>query len=113
LSELFNQIASFYGGDSFLKASFTDLCFLISELGRSLVSGEPIEVKHFDGFMNRRKQFEQFSRLDTIACLARITAALETKLKDMPAKELEALDRMRQMVMQASELPKRLDDPNL
>ncbi|WP_415354629.1 hypothetical protein [Leptolyngbya sp. FACHB-1624] len=113
MSELFVSIGNFYGGDSMLKASFSDLAFLVSTIGRSLVSGEPIEVHHFDGFMNRRKTFEQSSRLDTIVCLGRLSALLETKLQDMPAKELEALDRMRQMVLQASELPKRLDNRDL
>ncbi|WNZ45202.1 hypothetical protein Q2T42_25785 [Leptolyngbya boryana CZ1] len=103
MSELFNQIADFYGGDSMLKARFTDLAFLASSLGRALVSGDALEVSHFDGYMNRRKSFEQVSRLDTIVCLARVTALLEAKLKELPTSELEALDRMRQMMLQASE----------
>ncbi|WP_415354646.1 hypothetical protein [Leptolyngbya sp. FACHB-1624] len=113
MSEILTKISSFFGGDAMPKASFSDLAFLVSTIGRSLVSGEPIEVSSFDGFMNRRKTFEQSSRLDTIVCLGRLSALLETKLQDMPAKELEALDRMRQMVLQASELPKRLDNRDL
>lgn len=112
MSKLFKAVSAFYGGDALLKASFTDLCFLASDLGRSLVSGDAVEVKSSDGYINRRKQIAQTSRLDTIICLARISAVLETKLKDLPAKELEALDRMRQMVS-GSELPKRLDHPEL
>jgi len=110
VSELFTKIANFYGGDSMLRASFTELGFLVSTLGRSLVAGDAIEVSSFDGYISKRRKFEQTSRLDTIVCLARITALLETKLKEMPAKELEALDRMQQMT---AELPKRLSDPDL
>lgn len=112
MSQLFSQIASFYGKDC-AKASFTDICFLTSDIGRSLVDGSAIEVKSFDGFVNRRKRIEQISRTDTIACLGRLAALLETKLKTLPPSELTALDRMQQMMTQASELPKRLNDPNL
>lgn len=112
MSELFNQIAKFYGGDSFLKASFTDICFLVSDIGRSLVSGDAIEVKSWNGYINRQKQITQISRIDTIVCLGKLASLLETKLKDLPPAELEALDRMQQMMAQA-EIPKRLDNPAL
>ncbi|BAU13762.1 hypothetical protein LEP3755_43030 [Leptolyngbya sp. NIES-3755] len=110
MSELFSQIANFYGGDSLLKATFSDCAFLVSDIGRSLVSGDAIEVKSFDGYINRRRTFEQVSRLDTIVCLSRLSAVLETKLKSLPEKELEVLDRMRQLSI---ELPKRLENRDL
>ncbi len=113
MSELFNSIANFYGGDSLLKANFTELCFLASDIGRSLVSGDAIEVKYSDAYMTIRKQFAQTSRLDTIVCLSKLAAVMETKLKSIPLKELETLDQMRQIISGASELPKRLDDSRL
>lgn len=112
MSELFKAVSAFYGGDSLLKGSFVDLSFLISDIGRSLISGDAIELKRSDKFMNVRKQTEQISRLDTIVCLAQITAVLETKLKTLPADELETLDRMRE-ISRSAEFPKRLADRNL
>ncbi|MEP0919421.1 hypothetical protein NC981_21560 [Leptolyngbya sp. DQ-M1] len=100
MSELFTQIANFYGGDSFLKASFTDVCFLASSVSQSIVSGASIEVRSFDGFVSRRKQIPQVSRLDTIVCLGRLASLLETKLKDAPPSEIEVLDRMQRSLAQ-------------
>ncbi|MBD1825675.1 hypothetical protein H6F51_24720 [Cyanobacteria bacterium FACHB-DQ100] len=113
MSQLFNQICQFYGANC-SKASFTDLCFLASDIGRSLVDGSAIEVKSSDGFVNRSKRIKQVSRLDTIACLGKLAALLEKKLEALPKSELEHLDRIQQMIAGASgELPKRLNDPNL
>ena len=112
MSELFDSIANFYGGDSFLKARFTDLCFLSSGIARSIVSGESIEVSYSDTYMTVRKQFAQTSRLDSIVCLSKLASVLEDKLKSIPPKELESLDQMQQMMSGAS-LPKRLDDSRL
>lgn len=110
MSELFNQIANFYGGDALLKATFCDVCFVASDVARSIVDGSAIEVKSFDGYISRRKTFEQVSRLDTIVCLGRLSAVLETKLNSLPESEQKVLDRMRQISI---ELPKRLSDRNL
>jgi len=111
MSELFTQISNFYGGDSLLKAKFTDVAFIASDVARSLVSGDAIQVKSFDGYINRRKTFEQTSRLDTIVCLSRLSALLETKLQSLPESELKILDRLQQISI--GELPKRLSDRNL
>jgi hypothetical protein len=98
MSDLFNQIANFYGGDSFLKATYSDICFVASDMARSLVSGGAVEVRYFDGFMNVRKQIPQVSRLDTIVCLGKLSALLETRLASMEASEIEVLDRQQKML---------------
>ena len=113
MSELFTQIANFYGGDSLLKARFADLCFLSSMIGRSIISGEAIEASYSDKFMTIRRQFVQTSRLDSIVALSKLAAVMETKLNSIPPTELEAIDRMQKMLQNTDDLPKRLSDPNL
>ncbi|MBD1844002.1 hypothetical protein H6F89_11440 [Cyanobacteria bacterium FACHB-63] len=111
MSQLFDQICQFYGKDC-AKASFSDLCFLASNIGRSLVDGSAIELKSFDGFMNRNKRIQQISRDDTVNALKQLAAILQTKLETMPEKEKKHLELMQQLSAQ-SELPKRLSDRNL
>lgn len=112
MSQLFDQICKFHGANC-SKASFTDLCFLASDIGRSLIDCSAIELKSFDGFMNRNKRIQQISRDDTVNALKQLAAILQTKLETMPEKEKKHLELMQRMSIQAGELPKRLSDRNL
>jgi hypothetical protein len=98
MSQLFAAIAKFYGGTSLPKAKFSDMAFASSNVSRSLVDGSSIDLNHFDGCIDRKIQIPQTNREDSAQCLSQIATAIRERLARMEQSEIDALDRMTQMI---------------
>jgi flagellar basal body rod protein FlgF len=112
MTQTFDQIKTFYRSH-WGELSIFDLSMLASHCAVSIPTGNAIELSHFDGFIHRRKSIQPADRADALETLKLVTNFLTERLKTMPQEELDELDRVQQVLSQASELPKRLADPNL
>ncbi|MGG6266230.1 hypothetical protein ACQ4M3_05245 [Leptolyngbya sp. AN03gr2] len=112
MTTTFEQIKAFYKSHWDTLGIF-DLSMLASHCAMSIPTGNAIEVSHFDGYMNRKKQIQPVDRTDAAETLKLVSESLANRLKTMSVAELEEFDRMQRIINGASELPKRLADPNL
>ncbi|BAS57213.1 hypothetical protein NIES2135_34320 [Leptolyngbya boryana NIES-2135] len=112
MSDTFEQIKAFYRSH-WEQLSIFDLSMLASHCAMSIPTGNAIELSHFDGFMRRKKSITPCDRTDAIEVLKLVTDFLAERLKSMPQAEIEELDRVQRVLLQASELPKRLDNRDL
>ena len=112
MTETFQQIQAFYR-KSWDNLTIFDLGMLSGAISMSIASGQPISLSHFNGYMQKAGSVTPVDRSDAAECLKLLSEVLIKRLKSMPQAEIEELDRQHKMLYGASQLPKRLSDPNI
>ncbi len=104
MSQTLEQVKQFYRG-SWDELSIFDLGMLCSSISMSIASGQAIELKHWDGFMNRKKQLQISDRVDVAECLKALSDVLIERLKNLSKAELDEFDRVQKVFAAAQISP--------
>jgi hypothetical protein len=97
MSTTYDAIVNFYG-KSWQTLPLFDLSMTVSHVAMSIGSGSVIELSHFDGFMNRKKQIQPIDRLDAVNALCELSQVLRDRVENMPPAEIAELDRIQSLL---------------
>jgi hypothetical protein len=101
VSATYDRIVDFYG-KAWKTLSLFDLSMTVSHVSMSIGTGSAIELSHFDGYMNRKRQIQPSDRLDAVDALIQLSQTLRDRVENMPQTEIDELDRIQAVLNSAS-----------
>ncbi|MBW4422121.1 MAG: hypothetical protein KME13_23380 [Myxacorys californica WJT36-NPBG1] len=97
MPEMYIQITNFYK-HNWKTLPIVDLALLCSSISMSVATGAKVELRHFDGFVDRRNSVTPSDRIDAAETLQAVAAVLTERLKSLPQDEIEKLDRQQRLI---------------
>ncbi|MBW4419824.1 MAG: hypothetical protein KME13_11415 [Myxacorys californica WJT36-NPBG1] len=97
MPKTYDAIVAFYG-KAWKTLPLFNLAMVCGNVSTSIATGSPIELSHFDGYMNRKKQIQPDDRLDAANALCELSQALLDRAENMPQDQLAELDRQQKMI---------------